>query len=364
MTRLVRLWAVALKELRQLGRDRLSFAMIVGIPAMQIVLFGYAINFDVRDLDTGVYDEARTALSRQLVAEITATQVARPVLAARSERELMLAMRSGDIGLAVIVPADFERRLVRGDRPALHVLVDGSQPNLEGIAQKLSALPMLRPATVPQRVEPIEIRVEYNVERRTAVQIVPALVGMIVTLTMLVFAAGAVVRERERGNMELLLSSPVAPAELLAGKLLPYVLIGFVQVTLILWFGAVLFEVPVRGSLPQLYLGTLLFISATLANGLLISTLTRTQFQAFQMAVMFLLPSILLSGAVFPFDGMPEPARWLAQVLPLTHYNVIVRGIALRGASLDELAAPLLKLAIIFAALLLASVGRFRRRLL
>lgn len=364
MNRLSRLWAVASKELRQLGRDRLSLAMIVGIPAMQVVVFGYAINFDVRDLKTGVFDEARTALSRQLVAELAATQVARPVLAARSERQLMQALRSGAIGLAVIVPPDFERRLARGDRPALHVLVDGSQPNLEGIALKLGSLPVLRPSGATQRVEPMEIRVEYNVERRTAVQIVPALVGMIVTLTMLVFAAGAVVRERERGNMELLLSTPVAPVELLAGKLLPYVLIGFVQVTLILWFGAALFDVPVRGSLLQLYLGTLLFISATLANGLLISTLTRTQFQAFQMAVMFLLPSILLSGAVFPFDGMPRAAQWLAEVLPLTHYNVIVRGIVLRDASLDELIAPLLKLVVIFVLLLLASVGRFRRRLL
>jgi ABC-2 type transport system permease protein len=364
VSRLARLWAVAAKELRQLGRDRLSFAMIVGIPAMQVAVFGYAINFDVRDLKTGIFDEARTALSRQFVAELAASQVARPVLAAGSERELMQALRSGDIGLAVIVPPDFERRLARGDRPALHVLVDGSQPNLEGIALRLNALPVLRARPAARRVEPMEVRVEYNVERRTAVQIVPALVGMIVTLTMLVFAAGAVVRERERGNMELLLSTPVAPAELLAGKLLPYVLIGFVQVTLILWFGAALFDVPVRGSLPQLYLGTLLFISATLANGLLISTLTRTQFQAFQMAVMFLLPSILLSGAVFPFDGMPKAAQWLAEVLPLTHYNVIVRGIVLRGASLAELTAPLVKLAIIFAALLLASVGRFRRRLL
>ncbi len=364
MSRLARLWAVAAKELLQLGRDRLSFAMIVGIPAMQIVVFGYAINFDVRDLKTGVFDEARTSLSRQLVTELAATQVARPVLAAQSERELMQSLRSGAIGLAVIVPPDFERRLLRGDRPALQVLVDGSQPNLEGIALKLGSLPVLRPPGTMRRVEPMEVRVEYNVERRTAVQIVPALVGMIVTLTMLVFAAGAVVRERERGNMELLLSTPVAAAELLAGKLLPYVLIGFVQVTLILWFGAVLFDVPVRGSLPQLYVGTLLFISATLANGLLISTLTRTQFQAFQMAVMFLLPSILLSGAVFPFDGMPRVAQLLAQALPLTHYNVIVRGITLRDAALDELVAPLLKLLAIFAVLLLASLGRFRRRLL
>lgn len=364
MMRFARLWAVAVKEFRQLGRDRLTFAMIVGIPTMQILLFGYAINYDVRNLDTGVLDQARTALSRQFVAELAATQVAEPVLAASSEPQLMQALRAGDIGLAVIVPPDFERRIARGDRPAVHVLVDGSQPNLEGIAQKLARLPVLNPRPAQARVEPLEVRIEYNVERRTAVQIVPALVGIIVTLTMLVFAAGAVVRERERGNMELLLSTPVAPAELMAGKLAPYVLIGFVQVTLILLLGTLLFEVPFRGSLPQLYLGTLLFISATLAHGLLISTLTRTQFQAFQLAVMFLLPSILLSGVLFPFDGMPKPAQWLAQVLPLTHYCEIVRGIVLRGATLAELTSPLLKLLALFVLLLVASLGRFRRRLL
>jgi ABC-2 type transport system permease protein len=210
---------------------------------------------------------------------------------------------------------------------------------------------------------PVEILVAYNPEKRTAVQIVPALCGVILTMTMVIFTASAIVRERERGNLELLITTPVSPAELMAGKLLPYVVIGLIQTTLILVLGYWLFGVPVAGSLVDLYFGALLFIAASLSLGLLISTIARTQFQAMQMAIVIMLPSILMSGFMFPFEGMPAVAQGIAQVLPLTHFNEIIRGIVLRGAALADMRPELAKLAIFLVVMLSLAMARFRKRL-
>jgi ABC-2 type transport system permease protein len=207
------------------------------------------------------------------------------------------------------------------------------------------------------------IRVEYNPQKRTAVQVVPALVGTILNITMVIFTAGAIVRERERGNLELLITTPVSSSQLMAGKLLPYVVIGLIQTTLILLIGHLLFRVPVVGSLVELYAAALLFIAATLALGLFISTLVRTQFQAFQVAFMTMLPSILMSGFVFPFDGMPRAAQWIAQVLPLTHFVELIRGVVLRGAHLTDMPVQLAKLGTFFLVMLVAAMLRFRKRL-
>jgi ABC-2 type transport system permease protein len=212
-------------------------------------------------------------------------------------------------------------------------------------------------------VRPVEILIAYNPQRRTAVQIVPALCGVILTMTMVIFTASAIVRERERGNLELLITTPVTRGELMAGKLLPYVAIGFIQTTLILLLGWWLFDVPVAGSLLDLYLGALLFIAASLSLGLFISTLARTQFQAMQMAIVTMLPSILMSGFMFPFEGMPEAAQAIAQVLPLTHFNEIVRGIVLRSARLTDMQPQLAKLAIFLTVMLTLAVTRFHKRL-
>jgi ABC-2 type transport system permease protein len=209
----------------------------------------------------------------------------------------------------------------------------------------------------------IEIRTLYNPEKRTAVQIVPALIGVILTMTMVLFTSGAIVRERERGNLELLIATPLSSLELMVGKLLPYVVIGLIQTTIILIVGAWLFSVPVVGRLVDLYAAALVFIAATLGLGLFVSTLAQTQFQAFQLAFLTLLPSILLSGFMFPFEGMPEVAQWIAQLLPLTHFNVIIRGIMLRGADLPEAWLQLLKLAAFLTAMLLVAVVRFKKRL-
>jgi len=208
-----------------------------------------------------------------------------------------------------------------------------------------------------------ELRTEYNPERRTAVQIVPALIGVILNMTMVIFTAAAVVRERERGNLELLIATPIRSAELMTGKLLPYVAIGLVQVTLVLTVGSLLFDVPVNGSLVDLYLAALLFIASTLTLGLVISTLARTQFQAFQIAFFTMLPSILLSGFMFPFDGMPRAAQWIAQLLPLTHFTDMVRGVLLRGAPIAELGRPAAKLLVFLVVTLAIATLRFRKRL-
>ncbi len=364
MSALVRLLAVAAKETRQLLRDRITFGLIVGIPAMQIVLFGYAINFDVRDIPAVVLDQSRTSLSRQIAADLSATQVMHMAWQADSEAELAARMRNGDARIGVVIAQDVERRIADGDRAAVQIIVDGGQPSLQNVAQGLASLPVLaRHGAARPGPGVVELRIEYNPGGRTAVQVVPALVGTILNITMVIFTAGAVVRERERGNLELLITTPVSRGELMAGKLLPYVAIGLVQTTLILVIGHGLFAVPITGSLVQLYLGALLFIAATLALGLFISTVARTQFQAFQLAFMTMLPSILMSGFVFPFEGMPAVAQWIAQVLPLTHFVEIVRGIVLRGAGLADMGTEVAKLAVFFLVMLTAAVLRFHKRL-
>jgi len=365
-----RLRAVALKEIRQLARDRVTFGMIVGVPLMQILLFGYAINFDVRNLATVVHDQANTSMSRELIAQLTATQVVSVRYTVDSSAEVDRLLREGRASMAVVIPRDFERRLQANDRPVVQILVDGSQPGLSGVANGIASLPALTrhgagPYAGGKRMEPrrIEVRTLYNPEKRTAVQIVPALIGVILTMTMVLFTAGAIVRERERGNLELLIATPLGGLELMVGKLLPYVGIGLIQTTIILIVGSALFNVPVVGSLLNLFAAALLFIASTLGLGLFVSTLAQTQFQAFQLAFVSMLPSILLSGFMFPFEGMPKVVQWIAELLPLTHFNVIIRGVMLRGAELPELWPQLVKLTLFLVIMLLIAVTRFRKRL-
>ncbi len=359
-----RISAVMVKEVRQLARDRLTFGMIVGIPLMQMLLFGYAINFDVRSLRAAVVDDAGTSLSRRYVADLQASGVVEFVAPSAGVGELRRRMSAGEISVGVYLPPDFERRVIDGSRPAAQLLVDGSEPMVDSVARGLASVPLPRRDGVYGRPAPtLEVRTEYNPERRTAVQIVPALIGLILNMTMVIFTAAAIVRERERGNLELLIATPIRSWELMTGKLLPYVAIGLVQTTLILTVGSLLFDVPVNGSLLDLYLAALLFIAATLTLGLVISTLARTQFQAFQLAFFTMLPSILLSGFMFPFDGMPKAAQWLAQLLPLTHFTDMVRGIVLRGAPITDLVRPAAKLLVFLAAMLVIATRRFHKSL-
>jgi ABC-2 type transport system permease protein len=365
-----RLRAVATKEVRQLSRDRVTFGMIVGVPLLQMTLFGYAINYDVRNIATVIQDDANTSMSREFIAQLRATQVVHVSYTTGSSAEVDRLMREGRASMAVVIPRDFERRLQSDTRAVVQILVDGAQPSIAGVAGGIAAMPVLArhgegPYSGGKRLAPrrIEIRTLYNPEKRTAVQIVPALIGVILSMTMVLFTSGAIVRERERGNLELLIATPLGRLELMVGKLLPYVGIGLIQTTLILIVGSFLFNVPVVGNLANLYVATLLFIAASLGLGLFVSTLAQTQFQAFQLAFITLLPSILLSGFMFPFEGMPVVAQWFAQVLPLTHFNVIIRGIMLRGADLPEVWPQVAKLALFLTVMLSIAVARFKKRL-
>ncbi len=361
-----RVAAIAHKELQHLHRDRLTGGMVAGVPLMMTLLFGYAINQDVRHLRAGVADLAGTQSSRWLVADAQATQVIDVVVAARSVHELESLLREGAISVGIAIPHDFERRRGRGDRASAQLLVDGGDPVVLAAVKGLVSLPPsdregTRHAMVSAPV--FELRAYYNPERRSPVHIVPALCGVILTLTLVLFTAVAIVRERERGNLELLITTPVQTPELMLGKILPYVAIGYAQMSLILLLGRVLFDVPIAGNLGSLYLGAGAFVAAALTLGLLISTVAQTQFQAFQMAFVSFLPQILLSGFMFPYDGMPRPAQWLAEVLPLTHFLRIVRGIVLRGATLGDVRAEIYALLIFFSVAFTLALLRFRKRL-
>jgi len=359
-----RVGAIAAKELRQLGRDRLTFGMVVGIPLLQILIFGYSINFDVRQISAAVVDHAQTSGSRAMIQQLGATQVLDVTRHLGSAQELRREIASGTVSVGIYIPPDYERRRLESDRPILQIMVDGSEPTIEGVVRGLAAMPQPQRAGLaglPARS--VEVLTLYNPEKRTAVQIVPALIGVILNMTMVLFTAIAIVRERERGNLELLITTPVRSAELMSGKLLPYIAVGLIQTTLILLVGKWLFDVPIAGRILDLYAASALFIAATLMLGLLISTLAQTQFQAVQLSFFTMLPSILLSGFMFPFDGMPRAAQLIAQVLPLTHFVDLVRGIVLRGASIGSMPLQLVKLGAFFAIALFLAALRFRKRL-
>ncbi|MDR0183186.1 ABC transporter permease [Lysobacter arvi] len=366
-----RLFAIVTKELRQMRRDRITLAMIVGIPVMQLVLFGYAINLNLRGLDTGIADQSNTAASRALVMDMVATGVIAPTVSATSPQALMESLRRGEISIGVVIPPDFERRRFEG-REAVQVLVDGSDTVVQSAAVQLAQLPLnpqpthnLRSGSGVGQAAPGQVSVVsfYNPQRRSAINIVPGLIGVILTMTMVLFTGVAIVRERERGNMELLIATPLSSSELMIGKVLPYAAIGLIQTSVILVLGVWLFDVPIRGSLIDVYLAAVLLILANLTLGLLISTKAQSQFQAMQMTFFVFLPSILLSGFMFPFAGMPRIVQWLAEVLPLTHFLRLIRGIMLRGAGLLELWPDVLALLAFIAVMMTLAISRFRKRL-
>lgn len=361
MKSLQRIFAIVVKELRQLSRDRLTFGMIVGIPALQLLLFGFAINMDVRHLSAGVADLSNSAASRQIIMDMAQTQVIDINYQAADVQELESLMRQGKIVVGIYIPTDYERRLQQPERSAMQLLVDGSDTVVQGAVVGIAN--SSRTAPFNDRPPAMEVRTYYNPERRSPVNTVPGLIGVILTMTMTLFTAVAIVRERERGNLELLITTPVRSVELMLAKILPYVFIGLLQVTLVLIMGALLFDVPLRGTLIDVYRVCLVFIVANLALGLVISTIAHTQFQAMQMTFFILLPSILMSGFMFPFDGMPRAARWIAEVLPMTHFMRLIRGVILRGATLPELASELAVLGVFILVAMTIAVLRFNKRL-
>ena len=342
-----RLIAVFLKELRQVRRDRLTFAMMVGIPIVQLVLFGYAINGDVRQLPLAVHDADRSTFSRSLVAALETSQYFRVVrrISGAAEGDALLAR--GEVQFVLIVPGDFSRKLVRGERPVILLAADATDPAATGnalaavnaiaaraIGRDLTgALAHLRPNEAP-----FEIRSQrrYNPEGVTRYNIVPGLMGVILTMTMVMMTSLAMTRERERGTMENLLATPVSPLEVMVGKIVPYIGIGYVQVAVILTAATLMFNVPMVGSLWLLSALLILFIAANLSIGFTFSTIARTQLQAMQLTFFFFLPSMLLTGFMFPFRGMPGWAQAIGEVLPLTHFLRIVRGVMLKGNTFYE----------------------------
>jgi ABC-2 type transport system permease protein len=352
--------AVMLKEIRQMVRDRMTIAMMIGIPTLQLLLFGYAINPDVRNLPAAVADMADTGGSRALVQDLFAIGVVRPAAGARTPQELQALLREGKIKIGVLIPPDFERRRI-DRREAVQVIVDGSDTSVQATARQLAMLPLDGGNALP--ASQISVLPLYNPQRISAINVVPGLIGVILTMTMVMFTAMAIVRERERGNLELLITTPVSSGELMVGKVLPYIAVGLVQVSVVLLLGAWLFAVPIRGSLAGVYGAAMLLIVANLTLGLLVSTVAKTQFQSMQMAFFLFLPSILLSGFMFPFDGMPKAAQWIAELLPLTHFMRLIRGVVLRGAQLTELWPDVLALAAFTCAMMALAILRFRKRL-
>ena len=359
-----RIMAIVKKEVRQLRRDRLTFGMVVGLPVIQMLLFGYAINTDVRNLRTAIVDQSQTHLSRQFVAELGQTQVVDIVESVQTITEVNDLLRSGRISIGVVLPVDFDRRVALRSRSAVQLLVDGTDPTILGVANQLRNIPFAFDVT-PESAgwQLVETRPYYNPERRSPVNIIPGLMGVILTMTMILFTAVALVRERERGNLELLINTPLSSTELMVGKVVPYIVIGMLQLALILGVGRLLFDVPVRGSIADLYLASAAFVAANLTLGLLISTAAKTQFQAMQMMVFILLPSILLSGFMFPFDGMPSFARYIGEVLPNTHFIRLTRGIMLRDAGLGEMLPDLLYLIGFTLVAMIIAAARVTKRL-
>ncbi|HEY3817848.1 MAG TPA: ABC transporter permease [Polyangiaceae bacterium] len=373
----LRALVVARKELLQLRRDRLTLAMMAVLPVVMLLLFGYAINTDVRHIPTLVDDQDQTAESRDLGRRLEATGFYDLVGIVHGYDDIERALRSGEARAALVIPPRFAADISSGATAHVQLVVDGSDPQVVGSAQSTAtSLVAARSAELGvQRLtrvgghaapEPIDLAPDilYNPDQRTAVYVVPGLIGVILTMTMVMLTAMAIARERERGTLEQLVVSPVKPIELVVGKILPYVVIGYVQMALILGFARLVFDVPVRGSVPLLFALAFLFISANLAIGLFFSTLAATQQQAMQMSFFFLLPNILLSGFMFPFEAMPRPAQWLSQALPLTHFLRIVRGVVLKGSTFDELRSELVWLTGLLLALVLFSSLRFRKKLL
>jgi ABC-2 type transport system permease protein len=377
---LTRPLVIAWKELLQLRRDRMTLAMMAVLPIVQLLLFGYAINTDVRHIPTVVYDQDHSAASRELAQSLEVTGFYDLLGQVRSYSEIEDALRSGRARAALVIPPRYSANLRAGRSSQLQLVVDGSDPQTVGSAvntasgliaarsSELMLAKLSRAGLAPSgsvALQPIELEPStwYNPELRTAVYVVPGLIGVILTMTMVMLTAMAIARERERGTLEQLIVSPVRRVELVLGKILPYTLIGYVQMSLILLAGRLVFEVPLVGSLRLLYALSFVFIAANLALGLFFSTLAKTQQQAMQMSFFFLLPNILLSGFMFPFESMPRPAQLIAQALPLTHFLRIVRGITLKGASFNDVSQELVWLTCIFAALVLLTSLRFNKKL-
>ncbi|NSW84293.1 MAG: ABC transporter permease [Syntrophothermus sp.] len=366
-----RITAVLYKEFLQIRRDRMTLALVFLIPLVQLLLFGYAIQTEVRHVPTVVFDQSLSPESRDLLQSFVASGYFDVVEAAGSYHEVNKTIDSGEAQVGIIFPPDFARCLKRGESGTVQVIVDASDNMVANQAVAVAnAIGLLKSQQVlVQKVKltspPYDVRVRpwYNPDGITAYYMVPAILGIVVTMTMVILTAVAIVRERERGTLEQLMVTPIKSYELMIGKILPYIVLGYIQITVALLVGVLVFGVPIRGSLLELYLLTLFFITASLGLGLMISNVARTQMQAFQLAFFVMLPSILLSGFMFPRAAMPKLIYYLSDVIPLTYYLVIIRGIVLKGIGFEYLKGQVACLLVFSAVFLLVSVLKFKKRI-
>jgi ABC-2 type transport system permease protein len=369
-----RMWAIVIKEFVQMRRDRMTFATMIFVPILQLTLFGYAINTDPKQLPTAVLVRDDGALTRAVLAAMKNTDYFNFKEQVRDAEELDKLIRTGEVQFAVEIPASFERDVRRGDRPAVLVIADATDPvatgtavsSLQGLIDTALRRELRGPdAAVTKTAAPFEITLQnrYNPEAITQYNIVPGLLGVVLTMTMMMFTALAVTREIERGTMESLLAMPIKPVEIMIGKIAPFVLVGFVQMTIILSAAHFLFGVPIMGSVWLLVSLATLFAASNLAVGYTFSTIANNQLQAVQMTFFFFLPNILLSGFMFPFRGMPQWAQVIGEALPLTHFMRIVRGITLKGTGFADMQIDVLALFIFMIVAMGLALARFRRTL-
>jgi ABC-2 type transport system permease protein len=369
-----RFCAIVAKEFIQMRRDRLTFAMMLGIPMLQLVLFGYAINSDPKHLPTAVYSADNSTFSRTIVWAMRNSSYFDITREPQSEAEIQKLLKEGTVQFAVEIPVDFSRKLIRGEQPDLLLEADATDPMAIGYAvgamNSLTPIVLNRDLTGPltklrASLTPFNLVVHqhYNPENITQYNIVPGLMGVILTMTMVIITALAITRERESGTMENLLSTPLRPVEVIIGKIVPYIMVGYIQIFLILVCAKFLFNVPMVGSVPLLLAVAFLFIVAHLAVGITFSTIARNQRQAMQMGMFFFLPNILLSGYMFPFRGMPGWAQDIGECLPLTHFLRIVRGILLKGNGIAEIAPDLWPIALFLVVMLTIGIKRYRQTL-
>ena len=362
------LWPMLWKEFRQMARDRFTVGMLVGLPSVQLLLFGYGIRTEVRHVPMVVVDQSGTQESRALATLLANTQNFDVASRAPGLREAEAELASGRVKAALVVPPEFARDLKRDRKASAQVIVDAVDPlaasaaiSAAGLASGngIDRLLRGRPAETPELE--VRVRPRYNPGLITAWNVVPGLVGVLLTMTLVAITSMALVRERERGTLEQLIVTPVSRSSVILGKILPFVIVGYVQMSVILLLGSWVLHVPFRGSLALLYLLTLPFIVAVLGIGLLISTAVRTQTQAMQLSVFYMMPSILLTGFMFPRDAMPASCRWLAALMPMTYYLEVIRSIALKGVGLTALMRPALILTAFALVLVTASVRRFTK---
>ncbi|MEO6749694.1 MAG: ABC transporter permease [Casimicrobiaceae bacterium] len=369
-----RWWSIVLKEFLQLRRDRITFAMIIGVPIVQLTLFGYAINTDPKQMPTALITADTSEFTRSLVAAMQASDYFRIVDGDNDEESARHALAQGRVQFVLTIPAGFSRKLVRGERPSMLLEADATDPMAtamalaaaNGIVQSVSAKDLRGPLAALAATPPpfaIDVHRLYNPESITQYNIVPGLMGVILTMTMVMMTGLAMTRERERGTMENLLATPARPLEVMSGKIVPYIVIGLVQATIILAAAYAIFGVPFAGSIGALYVASLLFIAANLTVGITLSSLAQNQLQAMQLTFFYFLPNILLSGFMFPFQGMPGWARTIGSVLPLTHFNRLVRGILLKGNGWVDLWPDIWPL-LVFTAIVMTIALVFYRRTL